>query len=207
MKYFISFHNLYLCLLFFIAATSIEGANIVHGTTVSILPGKRHHFKLLGKGIEIEFPAGAVSEPVTLDSHGSYSGEYELPDNSVLVSGVYWLALNPPVKFAKKITIRIQHCADADSVPFFVTARRSQEILPYKFWPLSGGEFTYPDCGSTTSYGYGCIQVEHFCAVAVAARKKSFFAFRTYYIPSSEPNDYEVHITVTPNLEPCVEVY
>ena len=143
---------------------------------------------------------------MTLDCCVSYSGEYELPEKSVLVSGVYSLALNPPVKFAEKVTIRIQHCADADSAPFFVTARHSQEKLPYKFKPLPGGEFTYPDCGSSTSYGYGCIQVDHFCDLSTAAQKKSFFAFCTYYIPSRFPNDYNAHIAVTPNLEPYVKV-
>ena len=142
-----------------------------------------------------------------LSIQDSYSGKYKFPGNNVLVSGVYWLALNPPMKFAKKVTITIQHCADADSAPFFVTAKCTQKELPYKFKPLSGGEFSYPDCGSSMSYGYGCIEVEHFSSIAIAAPQKLIYAFCTYYLTSCEPNQYETHITVTPNLETHLEVY
>ena len=189
-------------------APTIQGAEIIDGTIVRIHPEEKFHYKWEGKGIEITIPAGAITtecRPVKLSIQDSYHGKYELPENTVIVSGVYWLAVNPPVKFSKKATIRIQHCADADSAPFFVTAKRSPETLSYKFKPLSGGEFTYPD-SSSSSYGYGCIEVEHFCADAIAARKKTFFTFCTYYLASSEPNDYEAHITVTPKLEAFIVV-
>ena len=156
-------------------------------------------------GFEIDIPAGAISRAVTLNIQASYSGDYQFPDNNVLVSGVYWLSLDPPVKFTKKVTVRIQHCADADSAPFFVTAKCTQKTLPYNFKPLPGGEFTYTDTDSSTIYGYGCIEVEHFSAINIVAERKVFYAFCTFYLSSMEHN-YEFHVTVTPNLEEHIEV-
>ena len=197
------------CYINFTTAPHIKGGAIVAVTKVDIHPENGLYYKWEKKGIEITIPAGAISTdsgPVTLSMQESYSGNYKFPDGSVLVSGVYWLALNPSVKFAQKATIRIQHCAGADSALFFVTAKCTQETLPYQFEQLSGDISTYTDCSSTIPYDYGCIQVEHFSAVAVVAKQISFYAFCTYYLPREEPNHYETHITVTPNLEQHVEV-
>ena len=161
-------------------------------------------------GFEIDIPAGAISRAVTLNIQASYSGNYRFPDNSVLVSGVYWLSLDPPVKFKKKVTVRIQHCTDADSAPFFANAKCTQKTLPYEFKPLPGGDFTYPDCGDSRStpisYGYGSIQVEHFSFFGIFGGEISYYGFCTYYLSVKKPNNYKLHITVTPNLEKYLEV-
>ena len=171
---------------------------------MDIAPGKE--FKWEKNGIKIEIPAGAIGGPVTLSIQASSSGQYQFPDNNALVSEGYWLALNPPIKFAKSVTITIQHYADADSAPFFVTAKCTQRALPYKLIPLSGGMFTYPDCDSSTSYGYGCIQVDHFSYFGICGRK-SFYNICPYYLSRKELNNYELHITVTPNLTQYRKVY
>ena len=158
-------------------------------------------------GIEIDIPPSAISEPVTMSIQASYSGDYKFPNDNVPVSAVYWLALYPPVKkFVKRVTVRIQHCADVDSEPYFVTANCTQETLPYNFMPLSGGRFTYTDCDSIKSYGYGSIEVEHFSALTILGKEKSFYAFCSYYLPGKALNYYEIHITVTPDFEKYIEV-
>ena len=173
-------------------------------------PEKEFNYVWDKHGFEIDIPAGAISRAVTLNIQASYSGDYQFPDNNVLVSGVYWLALDPPVKFKKKVTVRIQHCTDADSAPFFANAKCTQKTLPYEFKPLPGGEFTYPDCGDSRStpisYGYGSIQVEHFSFFGIFGRKISYYGFCTYYLSVKKPNNYKLHITVTPNLEKYLEV-
>lgn len=187
-------------------APVIQEAEITAQTRVKIPPGEESHYTWDKNCIMIDIPAGATSGQVTMSIQAGYSGNYQLPENHVLVSGVYWLALNPPVTFAKKVTIRIQHCADVDSAPVFVTAKCTQKKLPYNFKQLPGGRFTYSDCGSIPSYGYGRINVEHFSGFAVTATEKSFYAFCTYYLSTKHPNHYQTHITVTPNLENHLEV-
>ena len=182
----------------------INGANIIAQTMVDIAPGKPLTYLWVGHGFKVHVPADAISSesgPVTLSIQASLSGDYQLPDDRVLVSGVYWLALHPPVKLFKKVTITIQHCAsasDGDSKLAFITAKCTQAKLPYTFQPLSGGTFSAPDTGS--------IQVNHFSGFGTVGEKNSkFYAFRTYYI-HERPNIYQAHISVTKNLKLILKV-
>ena len=183
----------------------IHGASIVAQTRVEISPGEPLAYHWEGHGFEVHIPAGAISSesgPVTLSIQASLSGDYQLPDDRVLVSGVYWLALQPPVKLFKKVTITIQHCAfvsDGDSKLAFITAKCTQAKLPYTFQPLSQGTFSAPDTGS--------IQVNHFSGFgAVGEKNSTLYAFRTYYI-HERPNIYQAHISVTKNLKLILKVH
>ena len=122
----------------------------------------------------------------------SLSGDYHLPGDGVLVSGVYWVALHPPVKFTEKVSLSIQHCGSvADSALTFVTAMCTQESRPYKFKPLPGGSFSESDSGN--------IEINHFSAAAIFGQRKSKYSICTYYIPKAL-NIYEAHIAITPKL-------
>ena len=149
--------------------------------------------RVMGSGSTDYIPAGAVSRRVTLCIQASLSGDYQLPDDGVLVSRVYWLSLHPHIEeFEKHATISLQHCAaeDDDSSVSFVTAKCTQETLPYTFKPLSGGAFsTY---NST-------IQVTGFSGFGILGKRR-MYDFRVYYIPK-KPNECDVHITLTTNLE------
>ena len=171
---------------------------------LDVTPGKPLTYDWEGHGFQIHIPANAISDdagPVTLSIQASLSGDYQLPDDDhVLVSGVYWLALHPPVKFAEKVTITIQHCGsnDADSTPLtFATAECTEKTLPYTFKPLSGGSFL--------ESGYGLIEVDHFSGFGIFGKPK-FYAFCTYYLPRQKINVFDVHITVTRNLKLLLNV-
>ena len=131
-----NFLNSYVLFLIYCYITSttapvIKGADIIAQTIVDI------HYIWDKNGIEIDIPPGAISSgPVTMSIQASYSGRYKFPNGNVPVGAVYWLALNPPVmKFVEKVTVRIQHCADVDSAPFFVTANCTQKTLPLQLHP------------------------------------------------------------------------
>ena len=175
----------------------IRGANIITQTTVEITSDQPLSFHWEGHGFRVYIPAGAVSRRVTLCIQASLSGDYQLPDDGVLVSGVYWLSLHPHVrKFHKKVTLTLQHCAvegDESSLSF-ITAKCTQETLPYTFKPLTGGAF---------STNVSTVQVPSFSCFGIFKRKskgKIFYDFRVYYIPK-QLNECEVHITLTANLE------
>ena len=132
---------------------------------------------------------------MTLCIQASLSGDYQLPDDGVLVSGVYWLSLHPHVeRFDKKVTISFQHCASDDSSISFVTAKCTQETLPYTFKPLPGGAFSEKE---------GSIQVNNFNAFTAILKESPYgkwYAFHVFYIHKQKLNEYEVHITVTEDL-------
>ena len=189
----------------------ISGADIVAQVKLDITPGKPLTYHWEGHGFEIHIPADAISDdngPVTLSIQASLSGDYQLPDDdNVFVSGVYWLALHPHVKFTKEVTVTIQHCGskDVESTQLsFVKAKtestqlsfvkaKTQSTLPYIFKPMPGGSFS-------DSQKNGVIKIDHFCGVAVSGKQNSFYALCTYYL-HKQPNVYETHITVTPDLE------
>jgi hypothetical protein len=172
----------------------IRGADIIAQTKIEIPPDKPLNFHWERYGFKVHIPAGAINaEPVTLCIKASLSGDYQLPDDGNLVSGVYWLSLHPPVKrFHKKVTISIQHCASVgDSALSFITAKCTEEP-PYTFKSLPAKIFSESKEGT--------IEVDHFSSLAIKGRKHSIsdYAFCTFYI-QKQLNIYEAHITVTPN--------
>ena len=185
-----------------VTVPAIRGANIVSEAKIEITPGHPMTYQWEGAGFKVHIPAGAINSehgPVAMSIHASLSGEYELPDDHVLASGVYWITLSPPVKLAEKVTISIQHSASVmDATLSFIHAKCTQKNLPYKFKKLPGGSFADPNVGS--------IQVDHFSGFAVSGSEISDYALCLYYIPR-RLNIWEAHITVTPNLQLVLQVY
>ena len=174
----------------------IRGADIIAQTQIQITPDQPLDYHWEGHGFKVYIPAGAVTRPTILCIQASLSGEYKLPDDGVLVSGVYWLSLYPHVKsFKKKATLGLQHSASYhsdDSALTFITAKCTQETLPYTFEPIPGGIFS--------KSAYGSIEVGHFVATLAKRNSISDYAFCMYYISKGQ-HVYEAHITVTPHLD------
>ena len=181
----------------------IQGADIIAQTKVEMTPGQPLTYRWEGHGFEVHIPAGAIpaeSGLVTMGIQASLSGDYHLPDDRVLVSGVYWVSLHPPIEFAKKVTVNIQHCGsveDSKSALSFITATFMRESRPYIFKPLEGGFFLYS--------GRGTIAVDHFSGLSIFGRKKAKYAICTYYLPQPR-NVYEIHIAVTAKVELILKV-
>jgi len=101
-------------------------------------------------------------------------GQFEFPDNSQLVSCIYWLSC--PHKFLKPVTLEIWHCAliqnqSQSSGLQFVVAKCSQPELPYKFKALDKGAFS-------AHSSYGSIQVSQFSLFGLIS---IFWSPRRYY--------------------------
>ena len=96
----------------------------------------------------------------------SLSGPFQIPSNSELLSAVYWIS--SPHKFAKPITVRIQHCAVLSSDKqcsklTFVYTKCTQKEGPYIFKELVGGVFS-------THSSYGSLSLSHFSGLAIVNR-------------------------------------
>ena len=180
----------------------IRGADIIAQTKIEITPDQPLDYHWEGHGFKVHIPAGAISEergPVTLCIQASLSGDYQLPDDGVLVSGVYWLSLHPPVeRFSKKVSLSLQHCASVtdDSALSFVTAKCTQKQLPYTFEALPGGIFSLKS---------SAIQVSSFSSFGILQRISDFIYGKFYtlsvFYNHKRLNEYEVHITVTRYLK------
>ena len=121
-------------------------------------------------GFRMQVPEGATSAgPCDIAVKVIVAGQFEFPDNTQLVSAVY--AISPSRKLKKPVQLEIQHCVSITSKQLgqsigFVRADCKQPNLPYKFYPLEGGEF------HTGNY-YGIVNCQEFSMVATALNTAS----------------------------------
>ena len=157
--------------------------------------------------MKLYIPADALEPGTpaqTMTIQASLSGQYQLPDDTELVSGVYWAAF--PRRFSQPVTMELQHCAYLEcpgqlSSLFFFTSKCNQKTLPYQCQPLTGGVFS-----SNTSYG--AIELSHFSGVGVARRKRKrkHYTGQIFYIPQANIATWLMHFTIICDLELCVKV-
>ena len=146
----------------------------------------------------------------TIYIKASLAGEYEIPENSSLVSAVFWLRCEPQCTFTKPITVEIQHCSTKQDLSRLkiVRAYCSQKQLPYKFKPL-GGRFN-----ADTSYG--AIEVKRFSGVGVIEEgpvSEGSVSERLYYNQlfycnnqGHQQQTHDIHIIYTWNTEAHINV-
>ena len=141
----------------------------------------------------------------------SLSGQFKFPENTELISSIYWITCSH--KFEKAATVEIQHCATKPEQPqhtsnlTFIVVQCTQKDLPYHFKILNGGVFSHTS-------RYGSIELTHFSGVGVAFRsvmqclgyqpKKSYCA-RLYY-HNSGIHGWDVYFVITWNLESHISV-
>ena len=159
-------------------------------------------------GMKLYIPADALkpdTPSLTMTIQASLSGQYQLPDDTELVSGVYWIAF--PRRFSQPVTLELQHCADIEhpdqlSSLSFLTAKCNQKTLPYEFRPLSGGTFPTNSC-------YGSIELDHFSAFGIGwvwgKEKKKCYTAQVFYIPQP-PTTWLMHFTIYCDLELYLKV-
>ena len=176
----------------------IRGSHTVARTSVEVVPGKALHYDWKKQGFEIHIPAEALqssSAPLTMHIQASVSGKFQLPNDLELVSAVYWISF--PKKFSQPVRVTVQHCAclgypDTLTSLSFITAKCTQPTLPYNFKLLPNGAFS-------SDSKYGCIELNHFSAVAVAGINREYVIL-THYVPQRTATTWLTHFAITSNL-------
>ena len=136
---------------------------------------------------------------MTLCIQASLIGDYDFPDDGVLVSGIYWLSLHPHVKkFGEEVTLSLEHCVSVDgdtSALSFITAECTEYKQRHTFKLLPGGSFiSRKSTIEVTKFsGFGIIKSY------ILNMFLQLYTFRVYYI-AKRPNEYEVHITVAKDI-------
>ena len=135
------------------------------------------------------------------------SGQFTLPQNTSLVSAVYWLHSEPQCEFYQPLILEIQHCATSSQKSRLSFARCSHYSLPYNFEILEEGNFS--------SDAYGCIQLRNFSLIAVLKKSPLLiwifgaddikYHARVYYLWREE-NQREIHFLITKDLEAHAKV-
>ena len=191
----------------------LRGVDVI-GEASLIITNQAQTVRWAGYGLKLSIPWEVL--PVGLEQcrlliKVGLSGQFALPQDTSLVSVVYWLDSKPRCKFSKAITIEIQHCAKPtqSSRLCFVRAKCSQETLPYTFKTLEGGVFT-------DQTNWGCITLDQFSIIGVIKSAKKFligddqkvdedpyYHAGLYYVDSTFTYR-RVYFTVTKSLEACI---
>ena len=166
-------------------AGSIPGVEMV-GEVDFIVPTQGGSFQWKGYGLKIHAPKDGIPAKCRIKIKVSLSGQFQLPEDSELLSPVFWISA--PCKFTKPVTLEIQHCALTEDEAVlsnlsFVLTKCTQRDLPYRFRQVNGGVFT-------TNSMYGSIQLNHFSGFGVTGRKgtpRSYCA----YVYHTKKRDYE----------------
>ena len=200
----------------------LRGVEVIDHTSFTYT-GKAQSFNWRRFGFKMHLPDRALPTSVNecrLHIQASLSGQFQFPEGTECVSGIYWIA--SPYAFAKPVTVEIQHCVTKPellqhpSSLTFIVAKCTQEDLPYQFKVLDGGVFSP---GSR----YGSIKLTQFSGVGVAFQTphppsilahsdhlkhklddKSYCA-RLYY-SSSGTHSWEVYFTIMWDLDLHINV-
>ena len=159
--------------------------------------GQRIDWK--GFGLKLTIHEGSLPADVQqcmITIKASLAGQYEFPDNSHLVSAVFWLRCEPMCKFTKPITVEIQHCARSENVDNlnlkFVRAVCSQKQLPYTFKQLKGN--------FTSHSSFGAIELDSFSGLAITQEGSEDREYCSQLFYLGHPNMCTIHFVVTWNL-------
>ena len=144
----------------------LRGVEVVDHTSFNYT-GRARSFEWVNRGFKLHLPEDALPPDVDecrVHVTASLSGQFQFPEDTELISGIYWIAA--PHKFAKPVTVEIQHCSSRTEHPStltYIVAKCTQEDLPYRFSILNGGVFT-------PSSSYGSINMTHFSGLGISSR-------------------------------------
>ena len=158
-------------------------------------------------GLKLHIHEGSLPEGLhqcKISIKASLAGDYEIPDNSYLVSAIFWLRCEPQCTFSKPITVEIEHCGTSENVSRLkiVRAYCSQKQLPYNFKPI-GGRFA-------AQSSYGVVEVNSFSGIGVIQESPSsdrlYYSQLFYRSFHSHQQAHDIHIIYTWNTEPHINV-
>ena len=172
-------------------------------------------FQLPDYGIKLIIPPSAVPhdiQQITIAVQVIASGPFVFPSYCQPIGCFYWIQSTH--KFLKPVEVHLEHHAellseeDSKECGFIISPSTESSSPPYQFQFYDGMNSIFP-VGSS----YGIIKVAEFSIFSIAWRKiKDAFSdhFRyvwmVYYRQINE-NNWELHVVVTKDLGPFIQVY
>ena len=176
----------------------------VIGETNFLVTNKAQTFHWEAYGLKLHIPEEALPaslEECKIQIKVALSGQFELPQNTSLVSAVYCLDSDPQCNFSKPLTLEMQHCAKPSQMSRLSFARCSQNSLPCTFEILKGGEFS-------NRSAYGSIQLHSFSLITQLLSRLAMilgednvkYRARLYYLMRGVDRR-EIHFLITKDLD------
>ena len=137
----------------------IEGFNAV-GETTFTCQEKPTMFDWEGYGLKLIFNGNVAPQAITFSFLAAISGDFNFPDKTELVSGVYHITSSPESK-PPVAMIQIQHCVASKHIGSLSFVASYDQHPPYKFQYIDGGFF---------NSRYGVIEVKSLSTWALIYR-------------------------------------
>ena len=182
------------------------GVEVSEETVLEVVGDKPQKLKWPGYGFYIEVPEGALPPGVTASVGVKIilNGQFKLPENSQLISAVYWITSSEV--FLKEVAVNIQHCAvirseEQCSKYKFIIAKCSQEVLPYRFREKEGL------FNALTQYA--TIKLKQFSLVGATGPEGTEISYMglKFYKPTPHTKRVDFIFVVIRNLEAELKVY
>lgn len=169
----------------------VHGLNVIAETSFEIT-NDAHSYEWRDHGVKLHIPQDSLPEDspqCRVEIRASLSGQYTLPANCELVSGVYWV--HSTVKLSKHPTLEIQHCSTQREGLSFIRAECTQHRLcpPYSFKKIEGGVFSEQS-------SYGSIELPQDSLIGVVFSFPKHDATNvTSMLPSTRQYMAQIHLT------------
>ena len=166
--------------------------------TSVLVTNQAQTFHWAGYGLKIHIPHSGL--PVGLNEcrlliKVGLSGQFALPQNTSLVSAVYWLDSEPRCKFSQPLTLEMQHCVKPTHTSrlSFVHAKCSQTHLPYALETVKSRVFSSESV-------YGSVELTHFSLFGAVCNEPAsevrLYRACLYYMRGRE-NLRNMHFVIT----------
>ena len=188
----------------YIHSDYLRGVEVIDHTSF-LYNGRAQSFVWRRYGFKMHLPKNALppgADKCLIYVKASLSGQFHFPESTELVSGIYWIST--PYKFAKHVTIEIQHCSSQDTSRLtYVVTKCTQEDLPYNFEILNRGVFS-------PSSRYGSISLTQFSGLGIISSLLTPFRVKIYcarlYYSTSGSHSWEVYFAIMWDFELHINV-
>ena len=155
-----------------------------------IVTNEEQHVIWEGYGLRLYIPPDSLPEGCShlkLSVNVGLSGEFQLPENGVIVSAVYSFSHDPIDDLRQPVTLEMEHCAAASALDNMSVVRANNNSNSFKYVP--GGDFS-------SVKGYAVIKLHSFSRFATFMKKH----FRSLLPHSSNEIEYSANIYYTKML-------
>ena len=155
-------------------------------------------------GLSLHIPENSLPDNLhqcSIHIKASIMGDYQLPQDTHLVSAVYRINCVPKCQFSEQLTLEIQHCAKQENLSKLCILRAHSKV--------NNGMFQTINNGSQSGYGvfphhssYGFIELNEFCRIGVGQNgsKERKYCASVYYC-EEDATACKIHFVIMWNTD------
>ena len=173
------------------------------GVTTSILvTSSEQLFSWQEYGLSLYIPENSLPDNLqqcSIHIKATIVGDYQLPQDTHLVSAVYWIECVPKCRFSVPLTLELQHCAKLDCISELCFIKADLE-------ENSVFQIVASDCEHLTqtffpsSSSYGLIELNTFSGYGVAKKGSNQRSYRSLvYYREENFRHLEIHFVISWN--------